>query len=345
MSRVTFNLYRGIKYIAGLLMTMLVVAAGTLLFFNVLLAPAAKEPQLPQVVEIPDNASNAAVAEMLEDKGLIKSSLAFRVYSRYKGLDGKIKTGEYQLSATMSTPEIINIIIQANQIYNTFTVPEGYTVEQVAELLYQQGDVDKEKFLHLCKEGDFDYPFLPKKQAGIRYALEGYLFPDTYSITRNDDEKSIITMMLERFVFKTGNLDFEQKAKSQGLTVHDAVTLAAMIEREARVEQDRPLISGVIYNRLEFGMPLQIDATVLYALGEHKEILLYEDLNIESPYNTYYVNTLPVGPIANPGLSSLQAAVEPENNNYLYYVAKPDGSHAFSRTLNEHNRNKAKYLR
>ncbi|WP_031516586.1 endolytic transglycosylase MltG [Desulfofalx alkaliphila] len=340
----TFNPKKGIRFAVGLLLALLVVGAGALLYFNSLLAPVAKEAQQAEMVEIPANSSGAAVAAMLEERGLIKSSLAFRVYCRYKGLDSEIKTGEYELGAHMSTPEIIESLIQGSQVYYSFTIPEGYTVEQIADLLYEQGFVNKEKFLQLCKEGDFDFPFLPKKQEDIRYRLEGYLFPNTYSITRHDDEESIILMMLERFVYETNNINFEERAKALGLTVHEAVTVAAMIEREAKVEKDRPLIAGVIYNRLKINMPLQIDATVLYALGEHKETVLYKDLEVKSPYNTYYINTMPVGPIANPGLSSLEATVKPDKNDYLYYVAKPDGSHVFSKTLEEHELNKAKYL-
>ncbi|MBM7854042.1 UPF0755 protein [Desulfohalotomaculum tongense] len=318
-------------------------AAGGLLYYDALLSPVAEDRQPPVIIEIPGNSTSRTVAEMLEKKGLIKSAWAFCLYSRYKGWDGKIQAGEYQLSAAMSTPEILGAITRGSQVFYSFTVPEGYTVEQIAQLLQDKGLVNKEEFLRLCREGiDRHYPFL-KNHPGTNYLLEGYLFPDTYKITKQSTEKDIIYMMLERFNAELEKLNFAQKAEKLNLSVHQAVTIAAMIEKEAIFDKERPIISGVIQNRLKKGMPLQIDATVLYALGEHREVVLYKDLEVESAYNTYRVAALPPGPIACPGSASLKAAVEPEKNSYLYYVAKPDGTHAFSRTLAEHNRNIAKY--
>jgi UPF0755 protein len=316
---------------------------GVLLYFNSLLSPVAKDSQLPVIVEVPTNSSSSSVGAALQEKGLIKSALAFRFYSRYKGLDARIQTGEYQLSANMSTPEILNTIIEGSQVFHSFTVPEGYTIDEIAELLEQKGYVDKDKFLKLCQEGKFDYPFL-KGQQNTRYALEGYLFPDTYKITRQSDEHDIILMMLDRFVIEAEKLNLIEKANELNFSLHQAVTVAGMIEREAIFDKERPLISGVIQNRLKIGMPLQIDATVLYALGQHKEVVLYKDLEVDSPYNTYRVQSLPPGPISCPGSSSLKAAVEPEDTDYLYYLAKPDGTHVFSKTLEEHQQYKAKYL-
>jgi len=173
--------------------------------------------------------------------------------------------------------------------------------------------------------------------------LEGYLFPDTYYPGSDSGPDKIVQMMLQNFEQVMERNDYISKARSKGLNLNEAVTVASMVEREARVESERPIIAGVIYNRLKAGMPLQIDATVQYALGKQKEKLLYKDLEINSPYNTYKISGLPPGPIANPGWPSLKAAIEPEKNNYLYYCAKPDGSHAFSRTLAEHNRNVQRY--
>lgn len=316
---------------------------GGLLYFNWLLTPANNDGQAPVIVEVPTNSSSRDVGVMLEQQGLIKSAKAFTVYSRYKGLDSKIKIGEFQLKPGLSTPEILQTIIKDSQIFHAFTVPEGYTVEQIAGLLEEKGYANKEEFLGLCRTGDFDYSFL-KGQVNTKYTLEGYLFPDTYKITRQDDERDIIKMMLDRFAEESNRIQLEQKAKKLGLTVHQAVTIAGMIEREAMFDKERPLISGVIQNRLQVGMPLQIDATVLYALGKHKNVVSYKDLKVDSLYNTYRVKSLPPGPIACPGTSSLEAAVAPQQTDYLYYLAKPDGTHVFSKTLDEHNRYKAKYL-
>lgn len=338
------NLLKRYSLIIALCVSLLgLTALGTILYFKWLLAPAGNDGQAPIIVEVPANSSSQQVGEMLEQQGLIKSAKAFTVYSRYKGLDSKIKTGEFQLNAGLSVPEILQIITKDSQIFYSFTVPEGYTVEQIADLLQEKGYVDKDEFLRLCRVGDFDYPFL-KGQVNTRYTLEGYLFPDTYQITRQDKERDIIIMMLDRFEAEINKIQLAERAEKLGLTVHEAVTIASMIEREAMFDKDRPLISGVIQNRLKIGMPLQIDATVLYALGKHKEVVLYKDLKVDSPYNTYRVKALPPGPIANPGAASLEAAVAPQQTDYLYYLAKPDGTHVFTKTLDEHNKYKKMYL-
>ncbi|MTI81211.1 MAG: endolytic transglycosylase MltG [Firmicutes bacterium] len=325
------------------LLILLIIALFGYFYGLSLLAPVSADEQPPAIIEIPQNSTSGTVAAVLEEKGLIKNALVFRLYSRYKGWDSKIQTGEYQLAASMSTPEILKTLTSGNQVFYTFTIPEGYTVEQIAQLLEDEGFGKKEKFLQLSREGDdYQYPFL-NQQSGTKYLLEGYLFPDTYKVTKQSTEQDIIYMMLERFMQELEKIDFESKAKQMNLNVHQAVTIAAMIEKEALSDKDRPLISGVIQNRLEKGMPLQIDATVLYALGKHKEMVLNKDLEVDSPYNTYQVSSLPPGPIASPGSASLKAAVEPEDSDYLYYVAKPDGSHAFSRTLTEHIRKAVKY--
>ncbi|MEG6615852.1 endolytic transglycosylase MltG [Peptococcaceae bacterium 1198_IL3148] len=338
------SVMKQIPIIILLVLSLLVMSVvGVLIYFNTLLNPVANNAQPPVIVEVPANSTSSSVAALLEKKGLIKSATAFRVYSRYKGLDSQIQTGEYQLTASMSTPEILNTIIEGNQVFYSFTVPEGYTVEEIAQLLDNKGYADKDEFLELCQKGDFDYPFL-KEQANTKYVLEGYLFPDTYKITKQMNEQDIILMMLNRFVAEAEKLNLAAKAKKLNFSLHQAVTVAAMIEREAIFDKERPRISGVIQNRLKIGMPLQIDATVLYALGQHKEVVLYKDLEVDSPYNTYRVQQLPPGPIACPGSASLKAAVEPEETDYLYYLAKPDGTHVFTNTLAEHQHYKEKYL-
>ncbi|WP_231705755.1 endolytic transglycosylase MltG, partial [Effusibacillus lacus] len=191
--------------------------------------------------------------------------------------------------------------------------------------------------------GTFDYEFvrqIPKKP-GMRYRLEGYLFPETYEIKQGATEHEIIDRMLKQFD-KVVSPDLREKFKANGLSLHDAVTMASLIEREARVAKERPTISGVIHNRLQQKPPmlLQIDATIQYVVGQKPE-LLYKDLEVESPYNTYKYEGLPPGPIASPGLDSLKAAASPEKHELFYYVTKKDGTgeHYFAKTLEEHNRN------
>ncbi|MDD4239695.1 MAG: endolytic transglycosylase MltG, partial [Desulfotomaculaceae bacterium] len=173
--------------------------------------------------------------------------------------------------------------------------------------------------------------------------LEGYLFPDTYSFNIGESESIIVETMLKRFDREMAELGFEALAEENGISLHQAVTIASLVEREAKADEERPLIAGVIYNRLNISMPLQIDATIQYALGENKPEIYYKDLEVDSPYNTYRNYGLPPGPIAMPGRASLLAAVNPADTDYLYYVAKPDGSHAFATTLAQHNVNKEMY--
>ena len=335
------------KYWLMLVSTFLLVALliflGLFYFLSQLKAVNSEENMKIITVEVEPNTACKELANILEKKGLIRNSFVFNLYAIYTGMDTRIQPGEYELNTAMSAKEILKKLVSGEIIYYSFTIPEGYTVEQIAEILEKEGRSDKERFLELCKQGDFDFDFLVK-DTDMKYVLEGYLFPDTYKIAGHTTEEEIIEMMLKRFELEMEVLDFEQKAKELGLSVHQAVTIASMIEREALVDSDRPIISSVIHNRLKINMPLQIDATVLYALGEHKEVVLYKDLEVESPYNTYKVNSLPPGPIASPGTASLHAAVNPAKTDFLYYVLKPDGSHAFSRTYSEHLANVSKYL-
>ncbi|MFA4886244.1 MAG: endolytic transglycosylase MltG, partial [Desulfotomaculaceae bacterium] len=205
-----------------------------------------------------------------------------------------------------------------------------------------KGLVDRDKFFAAVANEDFSYAFIQSLPKGDK-RLEGYLFPDTYQVTRGSSEKSIIDMMLQRFAREMSNHDYQAQASKGGLSLHEAITVASLIEREARIDEERPLIAGVIYNRLNMQMQLQLCATVEYALGTNKPKLYYKDLEIDSPYNTYRIMGLPPGPIAMPGENSLLAAIHPAHTEYLYYVAKPDGSHAFATTLAEHEANQEMY--
>lgn len=294
------------------------------------------------VVNIPHEATAGQVGNILKQKDVIKSPLAFRFYARYRGLDGKIKAGEYRIPNSLSTPRVLNELVDGRLAVQTVTIPEGFTTEQVAELLVEKGLVNRDRFFSVLAGDSFPYSFLDQLPSG-NTRLEGYLFPDTYQFTRGSGEKAIIDRMLGRFEKEIEELNYAGKAAQLGLTLHQAVTIASMIEREAKADQERPVISGVIFNRLKYSMPLQIDATVQYALHDHREKIYYHDLEVDSPYNTYRVTGLPPGPIALPGRASLLAAVNPAITDYLYYVVKPDGTHAFSASLAEHNLNREKY--
>jgi len=310
----------------------------------ILLLPVAPPGRAGEVVvTIPLQASAGQTGEILKQNKLVRSSLVFSLYARYKGVDGQIKAGEYKLSNGLSTPELLFELVDGRLAVQSFTIPEGFTTAQIADLLVSKGLISRDRFFWSIVNEDYPYPFiqgLPKSER----RLEGYLFPDTYQVVRGSSESSIIDMMLKRFEKQIDDLDYIKLAREAGLTLHQAVTVASLVEREAKIDEEKPLIAGVIYNRLNRSMLLQVDATVQYALGTHKPKIYYKDLEVDSPYNTYRTCGLPPGPIAAPGKSSLLAAVKPAATGYLYYVARPDGSHAFASTLEEHNVNKERYL-
>ena len=293
-------------------------------------------------VNIPENASSREVGKILHEKGLIRSSLVFSLYTRLKEVDKQLKAGEYSLQPFLSVPEIILQLIKGQPDIIKITIPEGYTIQQIAGLLAEKGVIHQESFLQDVEQGCFNYPF-PADLPAVPRRMEGYLFPDTYYLSKNISEHEIIELMLKRFFQEIESLNYVQQARQIGLTLHEALIIASLVEKEAKVDEERPVIAGVILNRLRMGMPLQVDATVQYALGNYRPKLYYKDLEVDSPYNTYKITGLPPSPIASPGSASLLAVVKPENNDYLYYVAKPDGTHAFARTLDEHNANKLEF--
>ncbi|HOV79535.1 MAG TPA: endolytic transglycosylase MltG [Bacillota bacterium] len=313
------------------------------LYITASLSPvAARANARDVVVVVPQHATASQVGKILKQHRLIRNSLMFSLYARFTGMDGMIRAGQYRLSNSMPAPVILRELVEGRLLAEMVTVPEGFTTSQVAELLVSKGLADREKFISAAASEDFPYSFLEGLPEGER-RLEGYLFPDTYQVIRGTEETAIINMMLQRFEREMAELDYPARARSMGLTVHQAVTFASMVEREAKIDEERPVIAGVIYNRLKMSMPLQIDATVQYALGSSRETLYYRDLEVDSPYNTYKNTGFPPGPIAMPGRVSLLAVVNPDRNDYLYYVAKEDGSHAFARTLAEHDANRERY--
>lgn len=285
-------------------------------------------------VVIPVNTTALGIAKILKENRVIKNEYLFLFYLKMNGKGNNFKAGKYHLKEDMPYNDIINILSKGSNVneYIKLTIPEGYTVAQIATKLSQMG-WNGSKFLEQCKEGNFNYDFLRGIPSDRPVKLEGYLFPDTYFVKKQMSERQIIDMMLRRFndvVVKYYN------TKKEAVSLDEAVIVASMIEKEARIDKDRPLIASVIYNRLKKGMKLQVDATVLYAMGIQKDELTTKDLEFKSPYNTYYVKGLPIGPISNPGYKSIQAALNPAQTGYYYYVARGDGSHIFSRDYSQH---------
>lgn len=294
-------------------------------------------PGAPLQLEIPAGSDTAAIAGILADAGVIDNAAMFRLRARIDGVDGDFRSGVYDLTTRMAYPDVRDILLAGPPLdYVTVTVPEGFRVEQIATRLEEEAGVPSADFLALAlgQAVTFvpDHPYLADVPNG---SLEGYLFPKTYRIVRGAAPADVIEMMLDQFDREFAVIDLTYAA-SRGLSSHDVVTIASMIEREARIADERPLVSSVIYNRLATGMNLEIDATIEYVIKQNRPRLLNSDLTVESPYNTYKYAGLPPGPIASPGLAALQAAAAPAATDYLYYVLTgEDGSHTFCVTLEE----------
>lgn len=332
----------------------LAVAAGGALWFawtriQVMLGPVS-DSQEQILVTVPRGATSAQVGKILQDAGLIHNSTLFRFWVRYHDLDAKIQAGDYVLTPSMRLEEIVDKLVQGDVHRETvrFTIPEGLFITDIAARLAKKGIVDQERFLELAADVERwqGYWFVQELPAGLEQPLEGYLFPDTYEIFADEENKEelIITLMLNRFkqVFTD---EMRERAAELGMSVHQVVTLASIVEKEAVVDHERPLIAGVFHNRLAIREPLGSCATINYILGDFSiRYLTTEQTRIPSPYNTYINQGLPPGPIAAPGKRALEATLWPEETDYLFFVAKDDGSgeHYFARTNAEHEANKAK---
>lgn len=285
-----------------------------------------------QRVEIPGGASAGEIARILKRRGLVRSAVVFSLYSRVLGFHHRLRAGEYEISPRESVEQILRRMWMGDVVRHRLTLPEGVTAQEIARRIERAGLGRADRFLALVQQpGRFWIPQMRGNRSG---SLEGYLFPDTYLLPRGLPEEEVVRILVARFEEVTRTL-FARPLPLR-LSPHEVVTVASMVEREARVPWERARIAGVIYNRLRAGMPLQIDASVLYALGTHRPVVRTQDLEVDSPYNTYRTKGLPPGPIANPGLAALRAAVEPEHHGYYYYVAQGDGTHLFSRTFAEH---------
>lgn len=323
--------------------------------------PVDADDNTPIEVVIPNGASASRIASLLyyargaDEPGLIVSTASFKVYVDFTGRSSALKAGTYVLSRNMTIPEIVNILCAGNEARRVtrFTIPEGYTAAQIAQALFEAGILeDQEEFLALCKDGtllaaEYLDPIL--NASDRRYALEGYLFPDTYEIYEDATAGDILKKMLNRFTVVFTAED-ARRAKELGFTTDQVVALASMIEREAGAAEDFPRVSAVFHNRLRQGMSLESCATLSYALGVKKYTFTESELATVSPYNTYRNKGLPVGPVCNPGRTAIQAALYPSeeylSEGYLYFCnmnPKQTNQLVFARTYDEHRRNVTMY--
>jgi len=304
---------------------------------NLILSPVSSQNQ-EIIVTIPSGASMTRIAKILEEAGAIRSAAAFRYLAAWKGRDRSLRAGEHVLNRSMSTPQVLQSLISGPLKLYKLTVPEGLTMVQIATLAEEQGLAAREDFLTVCRDRDFI-----KSQGLDADSLEGYLFPETYHFAAGAAPKDIVRALVERFGAVWDR--YQNLAAGSGLTRHQIVTLASIVEKETAVASERPLIAAVFLNRLKRGIPLQSDPTVIYGLKDFNGNLTRKHLETYTPYNTYQIVGLPPGPVANPGEASLKAVLEPADKPYLYFVSKNDGTHHFSRTLGEHTQAVNRYQR
>ena len=280
-----------------------------------------------------------ALGRRLEADGVVRSALLFEVWIRARGDAGRIQAGTYELPRDRSLPAVVEALVEGRTVLVSVTVPEGYRLEQAAAAVARALDVDSAAFLAAATDPALVDSLLPDSLTGADPpTLEGYLFPETYRVDPAVGAREIARLMVGHFWRQFGPA-WRTRADSLGRSVHEIVTLASIVEEEARVPEERTVIAGVFWNRLDIGMPLEADPTVQYALGGHRARVLYRDLEVDSPYNTYRVGGLPPGPISSPGRPALEATLWPDSVPYLYFFATGEGGHhTFSETFAEHNR-------
>jgi UPF0755 protein len=327
----------------AVLSLIIVAAAGSWRFMETGMRPVNVADTSQVAVTIPMGTGTQGIAEILDAADIIRSKTVFRIRSRLDGLDGQYKAGEYLFTRDMDMRFLMKELVSGVEALTTrFTVPEGLTVLQTADVLAEAGVLDRDEFLIEAATGDFSpYRFLDGA-AG----LEGFLYPETYDVYADASAHDVADRMLAQFD-KLFTEEYYGKAEALGLSINEVVTIASLIERETRVPEERALVASVIMNRLNVGMPLQIDATVQFALGENKEHLTYADLEVDSPYNTYKINGLPPGPICSPRIECIEAALYPADTDYIYYVLSPelDGRHNFTKSYDEFLRFKDAYMK
>jgi UPF0755 protein len=314
-----------------------VVAAASLWFRDAVYIDHSLPAQQVDVV-IPSGSSFGQVVDQLERARVVAHPVAFRILARLRHVDSDVKAGAYRFPPHQTSDEILDRLVRGEEFAVWVTIPEGYTADQIASVLdvrnLGSADAYRTIFQHrsIVLEGT--------RTDG----LEGYLFPSTYLVPTDIGPGGVADIFVDQFRRELPR-NAESRARALDRTIPELVTIASLVEREGKADDERPLIASVIFNRLRLGMPLEVDASIEYTFPEHHDVITKRDLEIDSPYNTYLHTGLPPTPIANPGKPSLDAAFYPATTSYLYYVARGDGRHAFAKTLAEHNANVARYLK
>jgi peptidoglycan lytic transglycosylase G len=293
-----------------------------------------------QFIEIPQGAGSRTIGDRLVAAGVIRDFTTYRIALYMSGQGRHLQAGDYRFDRPMTPFEVIDKIARGDVVVITVTFPEGLSIVEMSKIFEANGLGKAAEFVAAARDPAPIRDLDPEARD-----LEGYLFPDTYPLSRKTDAAQLVRLMVQRFAHAFST-DVRQKAADRSLSVRQAATLASIVEKETGRAEERPLVAAVYANRLRIGMPLQCDPTVIYAMqraGTYHGNLKREDLSMDSPYNTYRYPGLPPGPIASPGRAALGAAVQPAQVDYLYFVSKNDGSHAFASTLVEHNKNVQKF--
>lgn len=340
--------------IISLILILLVGGVSGYMYVKSALQPVDPDDENGIEIEIPLGSTSSTIADILEDENIIKDSRVFRIYTKVKN-ESDFQAGTYTFTPAMTIDEIIESLksgVLVKAPIDKVTIPEGTTIEEMAEVFEDEGYFSKEEFIDRLNDTDYvkdlieRYPTVLSDvilNEDIKTPLEGYLFAATYDIyVENPDMDEIIETMLDKTVAVI--TPFLDEINEKEFSIHEVLTLASLVEKEASAQEQRKGIASVFYNRLEAGMPLQTDPTVLYALGEHKGKVLLEDLEVESPYNTYVVKELPIGPISNFSENSLEASLHPEESDYIYFLHDDEGGIHFAETHEEHLEYKKKYI-
>jgi UPF0755 protein len=324
-----------VKQIIGLLVSFLFICmVGIAWKFFIFIKGPTQSPSDSVVFEVSKGLSFRSIAELLEEKGIVTDKDLLIIYARFTGYGKRLRAGEYMLDKSSSPRTVLEILSSGKSIQHLVTFPEGINIFEIASQLEKLGFGSARDFVKLAHDKKLIYQLL---KADLR-SFEGYLFPETYGFTKYTSQREIVEVMVNRFLEVYSEIS---KGAVNAMGRHTAVTLASIVEKETGAGPERARIASVFFNRLRKGMRLQSDPTILYGImektGEMKMNITRDDLKEYTAYNTYRVDALPAGPIANPGKEALRATLNPENSNYLYFVSRNDGTHVFSESLQDHN--------
>ena len=326
-----------------LFLTVAVIVAGSFFYFRYQVYYSHGSYENVKIFKIEKGEGNGTVSGKLKEEGLVSGKFYFYYYVRSKGLLNKILPGDYEISGKMTIPEIAAMITQEQNKFVKITFPEGWDSKKIADRLSANG-FSGDDFLSIVKNPSQDltskYSFFSLLPSGV--SLEGYLFPDTYFFSQKLTADDIVKKMMADFDNRL-TPELRDEIRKQGKSLKDVITMSSIIEREVKNEEDKKIVSGIFWNRIKNGQPLQSCATIAYILGTNKKQYSFEDTRIDSPYNTYLSKGLPPGPISNPGLSSIEATIHPQETAYNYFLSDSEtGKTIFSKTIEEHNANKVK---